>query len=175
MGSTTVVCTATDLAGNTANRNFTVTVEEDDVTTPGRMDGNGFIRSGGDRYDFHFSVRENQRGEAANFRLDVDDSRRHGKDDSFVATSVTSVAFSDDPTYHPGRRQRPQVDTVLFTGTGKWNGAAGYTYEVYAEDRGEPGRHRESVRITIKKGNTIVVSVDDELSGGNVQSHRIKH
>jgi hypothetical protein len=96
--------------------------------------------------------------------------------DRFVARSVGFVAFSDDPSYRPGRPRRPQVDTVLFSGVGMWNGASGYGYEVFAADQGEPGRHRESVRITIRDAAGVVVAhVDGVLSGGNVQSVRIRH
>lgn len=178
VGSTTVTCTASDAAGNSSTRSFVVTVGG--TTTPGHMHGAGFVRSGGKRYGFELDVREGVRGERGRFRLDVRDEsshgRRRGREDSFVARSVAAVAFSDDPTFRPGRGKRVHVDSVLFSGTGTWNGAGGYTYEVFAEDRGEPGRHRESIRITIRDGSgAVVASVDGELSGGNIQSVRIRH
>ncbi len=183
IGTTIISCSASDLAGNGATRTFTVTVtEEADVTTPGHVTGGGFVRTDGQRYEFNFDVREGERGEFARFRLGVKNEKDKGKGrpDTFVSSTVTAVAFSDDPTYNPSRARRhtpgrPQVDTVLFSGTGVWNGEAGYSYEVYAEDQGEPGRHRESVRITISRGSTVVAFVEGELSGGNIQSVRIRH
>jgi hypothetical protein len=89
---------------------------------------------------------------------------------------VTSVTFSDDPNIQPSPRPRPLADTVLFNGVGEWNGAENYTYEVSARDEGEPGRHRESIRITITSpANVVVAQVEGELTGGNVQSVRIRH
>ena len=195
IGTTTVTCTAADDAGNGASRSFDVTVN--DITTPGRMHGEGFVRSGGKRYGFTFDVRERANGgERGHLRLDVraeersgrgrgdddgDDDARGGSGrgprvDRFVARSVLFVAFSDDPSYRPGRPRRLQIDTVLFSGIGEWNGVGGYSYEVFAADQGEPGRHRESVRITVRDGSGAVVAhVDGVLSGGNVQSVRIKH
>jgi hypothetical protein len=197
IGVTTVGCTASDDAGNVSTASFVVTVN--DVTTPGRMFGVGFVRGDGKAYHFAFDVRERARGgERGHFRLEVREERRAGRGragdddddgegddrrggrrpavDRFVARSVGFVAFSDDPSYRPGRPRRPQVDTVLFSGVGMWNGASGYGYEVFAADQGEPGRHRESVRITIRDAAGVVVAhVDGVLSGGNVQSVRIRH
>jgi len=92
-----------------------------------------------------------------------------------VASAITFIAFSDDPTYRPGRPRKPMVDTVLFSGSGEWNGLPGYRFEVTASDEGEPGRHREAVAITIRDAaGRVVVSVNGDLDGGNVQSRRIQ-
>ena len=89
---------------------------------------------------------------------------------------MTSIVFSDDPTIRPGRAPKPQIDTVLFEGLGTWNGQNGYRYQVFAQDSGEPGRHRESIRITIwSPAGQVVASFEGELEGGNIQSKRIKH
>jgi hypothetical protein len=186
IGTTTVSCSATDAAGNAGSASFTVTVN--DVTTPGRMHGDGFIRKNADKYHFGFEVKERGGRERARLTLRVDYGKRavvdrKGRtkyekpdDDVFRATDVDFVAFSDDPTIRPGRRRKVQIDTVLFSGSGKWNGQSGYTYEVSAEDAGEPGRHRESVSITVRNGaGQVVAQVSGELDGGNVQSSRISH
>lgn len=161
--------------------------EPPDVPTPGLMSGDGFIRDDGNRYDFTFVVREKADGtDRGWFVLKVSDDGKkpkkqkkghhaNPKPDWFVATSYTDVVFSDDPTIRPGRRHRPQVDTVVFAGRGTWNGASGYRFEAFAQDRGEPGRRRESLRVVVyDSANRVVVSFDDELSGGNVQSHRLR-
>jgi hypothetical protein len=210
IGVSTVTCSATDAAGNTATSMFSVTVT--DVTTPGEMHGDGFIKNSADKYDFKFDVRERASGdERGSLSLTVDygdvsskggsssnkssksaknsksskdsdkgkSSKQKPKDDKFRSTAVTFVAFSDDATIQPGRdrsRQTPQIDTVLFSGNGQWNGQSGYTFEVFASDEGEPGRHRESVSIVIRDAaGQVVAQVSGDLDGGNVQSKRISH
>lgn len=182
VGTTTVTCRATDAANNTGTATFVVTVN--DVSTPGVMQGDGFVRADDQRYDFEFLVIERARiGERGFLTLEVKDERpRNRRDrrgdsspDRFVAQNIDFVKFSDDPTYRPGRSRRPMVDTVRFTGTGSWNRSGGYRFEVLASDHGEPGRrHSETVSITVwdPSGN-VVARVDGEIDGGNVQSRRI--
>ena len=65
---------------------------------------------------------------------------------------------------------------MVFSGRGDWNGHAGYTFEVRANDEGEPGRHRESISIVIRDAaGAIVAQASGEISAGNVQSMRIGH
>jgi hypothetical protein len=97
-------------------------------------------------------------------------------DDHFIATGIDFIAFSDDPTYRPGRPRRPNIDTVHFSGIGEWNRHPAYRFEVFANDQGEPGRHRESASIVITDSSGGgVASVNGDLDGGNVQSRRIRH
>lgn len=188
IGTTTVRCTATDRFGRSATpATFTVTVN--DVTTPGAMHGDGSVNAGDDRYQFNFDVSELARsGERGRFSLEINygkrtvlDSKGRPKqvtpdDDHFRATATTFVAFSDDPTIRPGRSATPQVDTVLFSGLGQWNGRSGYTFEIRAADQGEPGRHRESIAIVIRdSAGVIVAQASGDLASGNIQSERIHH
>jgi hypothetical protein len=156
-----------------------------DLPTPGLMAGDGFVRDGDFRYDFAFVVREKGDGtDRGGFALRVTntDGPPKGKkkpkprNDTFVSISFSNVAFSDDPTIRPGKSRRPQVDTVQFAGPGFWNGQSGYRFEATAQDAGEPGRHRESIGVTVYDGaNRIVVQFDGVLDGGNIQSIRIRH
>jgi hypothetical protein len=83
--------------------------------------------------------------------------------------------FSDDPSIRPSRRARPQVNTVLCAGPGEWNGLPGYRFEAFAQDRGEPGRHHDSLRVAIYgSAGHIVAQFDGEPDGGNVQSARLQ-
>ncbi len=182
IGTSTVTCTAADAAGNVSTSAFTVTVA--DVTTPGEMRGDGFVRDDDAKYSFAFLARERATGaERARISIRIDeDGRNRGRrdrrrrDDRFESRSVDFMAFSDDPTVRPGRARRPQIDTVLFSGAGEWNGQGGYRYEVFAQDAGEPGRHRESIRVTITNAAGLVVaSFSGDLDGGNIQSSRIRH
>jgi len=163
------------------------------VSPEGRMHGEGFIVAGGARNHFTFDVRERvgpgERG-FVTLRIDRarpgadddddsdDDNRRNGRggeprDDRFVSHVVTSVTFSDNPGFAPGRgRDGPQVDTVSFTGVGMWNGVSA-TFEAIASDMGEPGRARDTFSITIHVGGKKVAGVQGSLDSGNVQSNRL--
>jgi hypothetical protein len=178
IGTTTVNCTVTDTRGATATGSFTVTVK--DVTTPGDMHGEGHVRADDTKYEFEFRARENARGdERATISVHIEDEgRKKGKkrEDRFVSRTVNFIAFSDDPTIRPGRPRRQQIDTVTFTGIGEWNGLRNYRYEAFAQDAGEPGRHRESIRVKIySPTGALVASFEGDLDGGNIQSARIRH
>jgi len=119
---------------------------------------------------------------------DGNDDRDYGRDrkktiSKFEATSIASVEFSDDPRSRPnGGRwgilsfflRPPSVDSVKFTGTGKWNGKPGYTFVVAATDKGEPGRRRDTFTLVVKDATgKVVAAVDDVIDGGNIQSTRL--
>ena len=92
-----------------------------------------------------------------------------------LARTTDSVAFSDDPSVTPGRGLQPQVDTVLFSGTGEWNGRSGYRYQVCAVDRGDLGFQRDSLRLTITSpSGTVVAQFSGVISGGFIESERVR-
>lgn len=136
----------------------------------GRMVGGGTVGHGRSRAVFELHVRESGRGERG--RVSVVAAPRGGR---FVSTGVDAVAFDDDPAFQPGRRPTPAVDSVVFSGTGRWNGRRGYTFEAAATDRGEPGRGRDTFTITIgdASGN-VVMSAAGTLEAGNIQSMRVR-
>jgi hypothetical protein len=96
-------------------------------------------------------------------------------------TNVSASEIFDDPRSRPGRFglfsfffKPPTVDSVKFTGAGKWNGKSGYTFVVSATDKGEPGRRRDTFSLVVKDATgKVVASVDDVLDGGNIQSTRL--
>ena len=47
---------------------------------------------------------------------------------------------------------------MVFTGAGKWNGKAGYTFKVIATDKGEPGRRRDTFSLIVKDATGKVVA-----------------
>ena len=189
IGDTTVGCTVTDSAGATATGSLIVTVT--DVAVPGEMRGDGFIRDDDAKYFFEFWAKEWKQKvwrrdadmiERARLSIRIDEDGRKSKkgrtkrDDRFESRSVDFISFSDDPTIRPGHSHRPQVDTVLFSGVGEWNGHRGYRYEVFAQDSHDERRHRESIRVTIWDSNgAVVASFDGELDGGSIRSVRIRH
>lgn len=108
------------------------------------------------------------------------DFDRHGDEqrcvngkDRFVASSVAFSRFTNNPAIVPGvgRFQRGLVDTVVFAGTGQWNGRPGYRFEVRSTDQGEPGRARDTFAVTIVAADgTVVAMASAPLAAGNVQS-----
>jgi hypothetical protein len=92
----------------------------------------------------------------------------------FEATTIGEVTFTNDPAFQPGSGRQPVVDTVRFSGTGKWNGRSRYAFEIVATDQGEPGRHRDTLSLIVKDASgNIVANVSGSLDGGNIQSTRL--
>ena len=164
----------------------------------GRMFGVGFINQGRQHHHFVFRVGQLRSRDYGRFEYWSNEPRFCGRDDDesdgaingdhdrdygrdhrnpanrFEATSIGDVTFSDDRAFKPGRTLRPTVDTVRFTGTGRWNGRPGYTFEVLATDQGEPGRRRDTFSLVVKDpSGKIVTNVSDALDGGNIQSTRL--
>jgi hypothetical protein len=202
VGATIVTCTATDVAGNVGTSTFVVTVNAAPPSTAldGRIYGAGHLTTAGKHHHFVFragqingrdrgdleywasDAREEQGGHDwdhdRDFHGDHDHNyrrERRGRLNRFDATSIAEVALSDDAAFKPGRpRQQPAVDSVRFTGTGRWNGRPGYTFDVTATDRGEPGRGRDTFSLMIKNSaGNVVASVSGTLDGGNIQSTRL--
>ncbi|MCC6992026.1 MAG: hypothetical protein IT181_23685, partial [Acidobacteria bacterium] len=60
-------------------------------------------------------------------------------------------------------------------GTGLWNGASGYTFELVATDRGEPGRQRDTVTFTVRSATgALVWQQTGAIVSGNVDSLPIR-
>jgi hypothetical protein len=159
VGDTTVTCTSSDSRENATSASFIVRVTESAATTPGKAFGHGFIRENDSRYEFTFAAIERPSGREDGRLLFTAKSEHRGRrrSDHFLAKTVDSVTFTEDAT-------------VLFTGVGRWNGAAGYRYEVSAINKGKSNRrHRDIVRVTITApGGAVVAHVDGALSGGDV-------
>ena len=149
VGDTLVTCSASDSRDNTLAATFTVRVTEAQTSSiPGRMHGAGLLKAAGGRHPFAFAVRETDAG-AERAALAVKIGRDH-----FIASSVDAVAFSGH--------------TVLFNGAGRRNGVAGFRYEVFATDNGEPGHH-DRLRIVVTSPSGRTETVEGEVSGGNLK------
>jgi hypothetical protein len=152
--------------------------EDDDVTTPGWMRGSGFVDAPSGRHHFDFAVKERapkgERGQLT-LKIDADTRRKRPRPDKFTSTSITAIAFSDDEGFRPARKpgKAPTVDSVVFSGTGEWNGEAGFSFEAVATDQGEPGRDKDTIRVIIRNASGVVATVAGTLDGGNIQSLRL--
>jgi len=168
------------------------------------MHGVGFIDSGSQHHHFVFRVSQREEKEYGRLEYWINEPRRcpvsdhaidrerndHGSRDGdyrrehgnppsrFEATSVSEVTFSDDAAFRPGRgsgRGQPTVDSVTFSGTGRWNGRDGYTFEAQASDQGEPGRNRDTFSLVVRDALGVsVANVSGALAGGNIQSTRVR-
>jgi hypothetical protein len=172
IGDTVVTCAAADAAGNVATGSFTVTVTS--TTAPpvfGHIAGVGQLLEGELRVWFAFDVRESASAERGWVTLQVRGGR--GRPDRYLAAGVSGVQMSDNPAYSPGLTPKSGIDTVSFSGTGRWNGVAGYRFEMAASDRGEPGRGRDTFSLTVfAPDGTVVESVSGVLRDGNIKSLR---
>lgn len=161
VGETPVTCDASDAAGNNASGSFTVTITA--ATEPaasGRMSGDGDIGNGNRRVTFAFDVKESGGLEQGWVALSVRDGA--GGPDRLTSTRIDDVRFVSS--------SGGVVDTVLFTGSGCWNGRYGYRFEVAAADHGDPGRGRDTFVVRVFGPNgALVASASDSLRNGDIQ------
>lgn len=141
----------------------------------GRMSGNGTLESEEFHYRFDLRASEGASPDRGRLSIVVRDARGR-KLDEFQALAWDSVVFSDHAAFDSGRPNRPTVDTVGISGTGTWNNVAGYSFVAEATDAGEPGHGRDRFAIIIRDtGGAVVLSIDDVISSGNIQSTRVTH
>lgn len=133
IGVTTVACDATDTAGNRSTASFTVTVT--DPKTQGILAGVGQVPMGGARLSFTFAALEVGNTQTAVAAITAPRSRGV---DVFTVLQPSAVFFQ------AGGR------AVTLLGTGFWNGRGGYAFEIFAQDLGEPGRHRDLFSIVVR-------------------------
>jgi len=125
------------------------------------MTGGGFIDVGDMRVTHGFVIRCAR--EPNNLEVNWEGNRFH-------LISITSVQCLDDPNineYPP----EADIDTVIGTGTGRYNGQSGATVEFRFSDAGEPGVN-DFMRVKITdSGNNVVLDVSGHLDGGDHQAH----
>lgn len=86
---------------------------------------------------------------------------------------LTTVACTDDPSIIQAPPAAP-LDTLIGTGTGRYNNVDGYTIEFTLVDYGEPGSSDQASLLIYETANSanIVLNVPLQvLSGGNLQAH----
>jgi hypothetical protein len=151
IGDTVVTCSSSDSRENATSASFTVRVT--DPSVPGSMHGKGSVRDETGHYDFRFDVEETAaRVEEGTLNLKV---KGEGE---FTATSVNFVLFSEN--------------TVLFRGTGLWNGVPGFAYEAYAIDSGTKGNDDDFIRITISTPAGGATNAEGLVGGTVIRTDR---
>ena len=160
---------------NPATKSVALTVQP----TAGEMDGVGRTDVAGVRYEFAFHLNERASGaERGRIRLEVERVGRETRANeigTFVASSVDTIVFSDNPAFRPGRGPRPRIDSASIGGVGSWNGTPGYTFVGEAVDAGEPGAGRDRFTITVRSPQgAIVATVTGTITAGNIQSSRVE-
>ena len=171
VGETVVTCAAADAAGNVATGTFMVAITS--TSTPpvfGHIAGVGAVLDGDQRVWFAFDVKAQATYERGWVTLQLRSGS--GRPDRYLSATVTGVQMSDSPDYTPGR-SKTGLDTVVFAGTGSWNGVAGHRYEISASDRGEPGRGRDTFSVKVfSPAGVLVESVSGVLRDGNIRALR---
>src|SRR5262245_50188794 len=177
--------------GNSTALLFSVS---DSTSSSGLISGGVFIGSGSQHHHFVFRVSQRQGSDYGRLEYWVNESSRcapsdhaiggvglgardndygqnHGAPDRFQASSFSQIVFASDP---PVDGSKP-TDTATFGGTGLWNGQPGYTFEGQASDQAEPGRGRDTFALIVRDPQgSIVANVNGVLTGGNIQSNRVK-
>jgi pimeloyl-ACP methyl ester carboxylesterase len=146
----------------------------DPPPAPGRIEGRGHVDTAEARHHFGFRVAEHVDGaEAGRLAYRLERRGTGPRADRFVSTALTAVRFSVDPTLSPERPPEARVDSVVFSGVGRWNDTPGYTFEASAGDGGEPGGECDEFALTITAPDgAVVVRVTGRLAGGNVRARR---
>lgn len=86
---------------------------------------------------------------------------------------LTTLECFDDPAIIQASPPAP-IDTLVGTGTGRYNGEEGYSITFELQDHGEPGRNSDMMSIYIvhdASGDVILDIPLQHLTGGNLQAH----
>ena len=132
--------------------------------TDGRMTGGGSIFTADDRRVTHgFELHCDSTIGPNNLEVNWDRNNFH-------LEQVTAMACYDDPLLNPLPRPAP-FDTLVGTGTGRFNGVSGYTVSFKFTDNGEPGTtDLAQIEIRDPQGR-LVLFVSGNLHNGNQQAH----
>ena len=90
-----------------------------------------------------------------------------------MTTHMTTVACTDDPSIIQSPPTAP-LDTLIGVGTGRYNGADGYTIQFTLVDAGEPGAFDKMSIVIFETANpaNVVLNVPLQfMTTGNLQAH----
>jgi len=87
---------------------------------------------------------------------------------------LQTVSCTDDPNIIQAPPPAP-LDTLIGVGTGRYNGADGYTIEFTLVDQGEPGGGSDQAALKIfqtSNSSNVVLDIPlQQITGGNLQAH----
>ena len=84
---------------------------------------------------------------------------------------LTTVACTDSASI-PQPPPAAPLDTLIGTGTGRFDGTPGYTVEFTLVDSGEPGGREDRIALRIFLGSSVVLNVPlQDITKGNLQAH----
>lgn len=106
--------------------------------------------------------------------LEINWKDAQGNQHSFHLLDHTAAACSDDPAIQPAPPAAP-IDTMVGTGTGKFDGNLGYTVQFTLKDSGEPGGSNDRIALRIFQTSNpanVVLNVPlQDITKGNLQAH----
>ncbi|HEX7778623.1 MAG TPA: hypothetical protein VF424_05265, partial [Vicinamibacterales bacterium] len=145
------------------------------VNTAGPLEGDGRFTGGGNQIKLDDNVRVS-RGLTIHCDLLLSNNLEvnWGQGNNFHMTEhLTTVSCTDDPDIIQAPPPAP-LDTLIGTGTGKFNGVDGYTVQFTLQDFGEPGTaDKMAIRIfeTANPSNVVLNIPLNLLANGNLQAH----
>lgn len=156
---------ASIITSDPVNRTATVTVPEGGTTTVrfvnvatvlGRFTGGGSILTSGGRVTHGFELHCSTSDLPNNLEINFSGNQFH-------LDSLSSVTCTVDST--------TGIATITGTGTGSFNGAAGYTIQFTMTDAGEPGTEDFASFVITSPSGVEVLNAAGNLEFGNQQFH----
>jgi hypothetical protein len=95
----------------------------------------------------------------------------------FHTENIESIVCSYNPAISPKPPSAP-INTMVGTGTGRYDGVQGYTVMFTLVDGGEPGRNDEialKIYETANSSNVVLNLPLQFLTKGNLQAHEDQH
>ncbi len=161
-------CSGSHMYASLGVRTVTVTATDDDggvgtdfidlvVATPAttKVTGGGFLTTGKSKTSVGFVAQPDERaGYVGQIQVRIQSTK-----DRFHGDSVISMSGS--------------ANTATWSGSGAWNGVAGYTFTISVTDAGKSRKAgaRDSMSLVISLQGRTVYRVTGDLQGGNLTVH----
>ena len=155
--------TSSDTVTMDANKSVTATFTILEDRDKGRMTGGGRM-AGSAKVTHGFQLRCDASASPNSLQVNF------GKGNKFHLEELTSAACSDNPNIDE-RNPVAGFDTIVGSGTGRYNGVSGATITFTFTDAGEPGKKDMSTILIVDASGSPVLDVSAKLKGGNHQAH----